>query len=526
MSQSKRILTFAVALIIGAAAAWIMMPRWQLQRAVEQIAATHAPTRDVGWTWFASSPKRGADVRAKRHLREINHRLHTAPDAALLEAGDRLRSLAVWGWDEQPHDLLVRELRLRSEMDEVDQGIVLNELHDAPLDLPVDDVLPIVRQLLIAESAGARREALVVALGWLRRDRAQRLNVDDCDESDVHLRRELRLAHAWSDPPVPPETDDPSVLQSLDVDELEAAMMQLLRSDPDALPEIVQVLADSPVEPQPAVSYVLRFSRADEARELLERRAEQTDATARFALQAIDPEREQAEAMRILDDEREPMWRRRVAAWRRGTLDGGMVRLLIEDEPVDDAGHVYAAALIAERHLSRNEAIELAERWLRDLHDDHKRAGGVLAALLGEHHLLVREALEASADPKVRTSLRVALWALGEAYGDDEPVEFAHRALRRHDRDFDPDTAVCMLLAGYEPIVQYLVSRPTLEEPMMRGSVQKRSMLIERFLPQWHERIGRPSGGDPRAITLHFDSLRAMWMLDQRRLSLHIRPGE
>lgn len=431
MSQSKRILTFAAALLLGAAAAWFLMPRWHLQRALEQIAANHAPTRDMGWAWFASSPQRDADIRAKRHLRAINERLVAAPDAALLDASDRLRSFALWGWDHQPTGLFLREMRLRSDRGEINQGLVVNELSRAPLDLAVDEILPIARRLLVAETDGIRHEALVVALGWLGRERAHSLSIDDCEDDDVRVRRGLRLAHAWAEPPIPPESDDAEALQSLDADELEAAMMQLLRSKSASLPESIHVVARSPREPQPALPYLLRFSGADEARELLERWAEETNAAARFALQAIDPAREQAEARRILHDEREPMWRRRAAAWRSDSVPADVVRSLIEDGPADDADHVYAVALIAERHLSRDGAVELAQRWLRDLQNDRKRAGALLAALLDEHHALVREAMEASSDSTVRTALRGALWALGEAYGESDPVEFAHRALHR-----------------------------------------------------------------------------------------------
>jgi hypothetical protein len=94
-------------------------------------------------------------------------------------------------------------------------------------------------------------------------------------------------------------------------------------------------------------------------------------------------------------------------------------------------------------------------------------------------------------------------------------MEFAHRVLRREDDVIRPDVVLAMLLAGQTEAIAYLTSHPSLESA---DAVQWRVWMIERLLPNWHEKTGRPIGGDRRAIRLHFDRLNALRLLLSRRL--------
>ena len=47
--------------------------------------------------------------------------------------------------------------------------------------------------------------------------------------------------------------------------------------------------------------------------------------------------------------------------------------------------------------------------------------------------------------------------------------------------------------------------------------MQKRAWLIERFVPTWHEAVGRPIGGSVRGIRLHFDHLEGARLINARR---------
>lgn len=190
--------------------------------------------------------------------------------------------------------------------------------------------------------------------------------------------------------------------------------------------------------------------------------------------------------------------------------------VILSESPTERDGATYAAALLAEKRLPRDAAIAQAEQWLRGFDEDFKRAGGLLASLLGEHASLVRQAMDASPSPIVRTSLRLALVGLGE-----EPIEFAHRALHKADGDVHPDALLCLLLVGDPIAFKRLVTLPDAPrgeaaELDWSAAVQARALLIERFAPTWHHDAGRPVGGNARGLRLHFDRLHARLLLEQR----------
>jgi hypothetical protein len=186
--------------------------------------------------------------------------------------------------------------------------------------------------------------------------------------------------------------------------------------------------------------------------------------------------------------------------------------------PADPDGSVFAAALLAERVLPPDEASAQAQAWIRSFDDDEKRAGALLAALLGAHAALLERALASEDIPRVRTTLRLALIALGRdgGFGDEDPREFAHRTLRGADGDFNPDAALCMLAAG-EPVGITLLSYPLLPEAEIGPALQRRAWLLERFVPDWYTAVGRPTGGDRRGAALYVDRLEALRLLCARR---------
>jgi hypothetical protein len=210
---------------------------------------------------------------------------------------------------------------------------------------------------------------------------------------------------------------------------------------------------------------------------------------------------------------------RRLAAWRWEGIERALVLEILAAEPADPDGSVFAAALLAERRMSRAESIALAESWIRDFNDDRKRAGALLAALLGAHQALLEEAYDLEDVPIVRTTQRLALHVLGrpvsEAGHGGEEVEFAYRALHTPEGDFRPDVALCLLMAGHRPATRLLASR---QRGDWRLTVSQRAWLAERFVPQWTEALGRPIGGDRRALDLHFDELEVLADLTERRL--------
>lgn len=178
----------------------------------------------------------------------------------------------------------------------------------------------------------------------------------------------------------------------------------------------------------------------------------------------------------------------------------------------DDDGMVYAAVLLAEHSLPREDAVEVARQWIVDFDDDRKRAGALLAALLGEHVELLAEALEVATVPQVRTAQRLALLALGRPVGGDDDLEFAYRTLHLPGGHVNPDTLLCLLAAGIEDAPRYLASTP--EEPT-GDAIRARTLLIERFIPYWNIHAAVEYGEVDPAVA-YYEAMRAVWMLTHR----------
>lgn len=245
------------------------------------------------------------------------------------------------------------------------------------------------------------------------------------------------------------------------------------------------------------------------------------------AMAWIGPERRQLLLkLPVLDEETTRGTIRRAVYWasKRGQrepqksswshLDEAAARRQLDASVVDEDGHVYAAALLAEHALTRSDAIALAEQWIVDLDNDRKRAGALLATLLGEHAALLKEAFAAATDGRVRTTLRIALHSLGRPVGNEHPMAFAHRALH-HENDINPDIVLCLLAGGQHDALAYLAQRP---EAPSAASIRPRNLLIERFLPNWHVHAAvEDDGSDP--VTTYFDAIDIVYTLTHRWLA-------
>jgi hypothetical protein len=274
---------------------------------------------------------------------------------------------------------------------------------------------------------------------------------------------------------------------------------------------VIEALRDDPALP---ATEILRAAPAAEAGTELERLALSGDRAAAFLLQSRDRVADRNAARRVLEDPSEPAWRRRLAAWRWPGAPAELVQAALA--PVTEpGGEVFAAVLLAERCLPPAEAADRAEAWIRSFDDDEKRAGALLAALLGVHRELLTDAHEAEDVPAVRTIQRLALGALGTTGGPADFSELVHRTLHRG--GLDPDVALCALAAGDPLPLEALAALPDTAD--LRAAVHARAWLIERFVPAWHDRAGRPLGGDVAGLRLHFEGLNGLRVLTARRLA-------
>ncbi|MCP3905670.1 MAG: hypothetical protein GY715_18745 [Planctomycetes bacterium] len=505
------LITLALAALLGGAGAWLLGPAWMRHRALTAIASPERATRERGWRWLEQIDPPASAPRVACCLDEIDTRLAASGNDAVRHGADVLRRLGFWDWTTRPRDLVLRELELRAydAQAEVQLGAA-EDLADAPLDLDAKRVRAAFEMLIISNAAPVRWTAFDGAAGWHGPERAGHLALLSLRGADLHLRRMRHLALAMTDPA------SPSLKTPADeaIDVREARLLRNTLADPtDASVVVAEIEARDEPDP-PALEYVLRHSRDPRAVRALEDLAKAGSRSARFALHARTPRVDETQARRIVRDVDAAPTTRRVAAWRWPGIPRDLLDDLLALDPREDDGSVYAAALLAERRLGRDAAVERAEAWIRSFDDDEKRAGALLAALLGEPASLLAEAHEREDMPDVRTTQRLALWALGRPTGPDDPREFAFRVLHRSDGDFRPDAALCMLRAGDAGSLDLLTRPPRAS----RQSVQQRAWLIERFVPSWYERLGRPVGGNPRALRLHFDALRARYLLERRRI--------
>jgi len=506
------ITTLILAMVLGAVLAWLAAPAYRLHAALRAIGDTDAAARERGWSFLLDSPADGRPPRAESMLPELSRRLAEAEDDALLDGTAALRRIDRWGWSHQPHRLILRELRLRAAAAEsASHSLAVELLMECPLDLAPEQVLPIIEALSRSDANNARRGAFEACCAFLGPGRASTLAHLDMPSNDEHLQRMRHLALSWAEP-----TDD-QVAPTMDtpVGVIEAALLRQTAWSPNDASAVLDMLAAWDGEPRPAFEYILRYSRDPRAGRALKRLADAGSKAARYALQSRSESVDETQARLVATDASQPPARRRLAAWRRRTVPPDTLAEILSLDPAEADGSVHAAALLAERHLTPSDAAAQAETWIRSFNDDEKRAGALLAALLDKHQELLEQAYGIEDIGAVRTTQRLALWALGRPVEDDDPKEFAYRALHRKDGDFNPDTALCMLLAGEAETLRLLTSRPTGD---WAESVRRRALLIERFLPAWHEATGRPIGGDVRALQLHFDRLDALRMLNRRRL--------
>jgi hypothetical protein len=326
----------------------------------------------------------------------------------------------------------------------------------------------------------------------------------------------LVLALSWcgrSPPPIDGATD---------IDVLEAVLLAHARSEEGDVDALINLASHPARDDLTTLPYVLRHCRDVRASKALERLSSAGVSAATFALQARSAGKDGAQSRRVASDPDHDVRSRRLAAWRWDRIDESIVLDILSADPGEPDDSVFAAAMLAERRLGPETASDLAEAWITDLDDDFKRAGALLAGLLGEHQDLLRARFEIEDVTTVRTIQALVMGARDSYLVVPDFWEFAYRALHEADGEFNPDTAVCLLLAGDRRSLKLLTSRPTADA---RQSVQQRSWLVERFVPTWFADVGRPVGGDRRALDLHFDALDMRRMLDQRRLQLDEATG-
>ena len=511
--------TVLIALCLGVVGGALLWPTFQTRRALGMIVHDDPAIRESGWQMLRGGTDDAGRLRLSAHLPKILSNLESAPDAAVLDATSRLRVERLWTWTDATRDAKLRELLLLSAHEDPEAALLaLHSIFEPDSPLPDDKAMSIVEQLLDHTTTHVRLTALRHAAERLGAGLPSSwLTLRMQDDSPEGRRLGWLLWHALGGPEeaLPPTYRD-DIEQDASADVLSAAALAITRHRRDDMNFIRGLMQSHPQRQNVPWAYVLHASRDPLADALLQQMAQQGHESASRMLQARDAARETLLAQDVLINRDAEPSLRRLAAWRLREPDHAIITDLLALPPADPDGSVYAASTLAFRELREDEHAEQVERWIRTFDNDEKRAGALLAALSGTAVDLLVTAVTVESDPAVRTAYRNALFALGRPIGLEPPLEFAHRTLRRPDERINPDTVTCLLLSGHRPTLRYLTDLTS--EPLSREAVQWRAWLIERFVPHWHEALGRPVGGDGRAIQLHFEALDALRLVTTARL--------
>lgn len=551
-TRGRWIVTAALALMLGGVLAWYAVLIRPGQQALAGIVATDATARSDAWAWLLANVGDGQYPRLARFDDAINRALQErGPDSALRDAADVLRAIDAWTWSRRGERLVLRELHLRAQDGTSSQvGDVADAIIALPQHIEPAQIVAICQHMLERQSPAAWRNGLRAAAGWLGVERAAHLahlqlppldklastdgaSPDDVDAARFAIHRTWWLLRSWGGmrdagaDGGAAVADDAAAADRLDafdvdgpVDVLEAQLLCAVRSDPEDISAVLDVITNWQRDARPAFAHILRYAADARARTALERLSRAGDRAAELALAERSEIPETNSTRRVAADSAAEPSLRRLAGWRLDRLGDATIESILESDPLEPDGSAYAAALVAERLLDHDAAVARSETWLRSLDPAFVRVGALLAALLGTHDELVAAALEAHTDGQVRTTLRVALIGLRRDRATADDRAFLHRAMHRDGDRFNPEAMMGMLMIGETDALAVLTTSPRGE---WRLTVQPLAWLIERFLPTWHARAGRPMGGDAHGYRLHFDQLDALRLLTQRRLTFDAR---
>lgn len=194
----------------------------------------------------------------------------------------------------------------------------------------------------------------------------------------------------------------------------------------------------------------------------------------------------------------------RWSAWRRGQGDAD--RLL--EKPVAEDGSVWAAVLLAERLLTRAEAVQRGRQWMAHDSNEVRSAGAMLLALIGESIEPIRQSYAASHDESFRVHARLALLMAGER--ETALPGYAWRVLEAGEARHRLAALAALLAAGDVQAAQAVLTPPS---DLPGAAMLERAWLIERFLPEHAAVVAPLCPWSDEVAALQFDIMAAAWAL-------------
>ena len=184
------------------------------------------------------------------------------------------------------------------------------------------------------------------------------------------------------------------------------------------------------------------------------------------------------------------------------------------DEDTEPDDQLVVQTLMLDEIDRRNTSLGRIAIRLDDPDPHRRQISALLAALRGDDGTAVAEAMLIERDPQTRLTMRLALDALDRPTTDDDPREFAWRAMQR-----TPDRL------WHPPILTRLISGdPSLMGPLLRICIEDQSesravawQLSHRFMPHWV--VTAPEDAEEAIdVERFFPRLLARWHLERRRL--------
>jgi hypothetical protein len=174
---------------------------------------------------------------------------------------------------------------------------------------------------------------------------------------------------------------------------------------------------------------------------------------------------------------------------------------------------VYRVLLLEDAMSQKPESVSLIP-MIDDPVDGQRELAALMAALRGTDDATVAQAMLIEQHPRTRTSMRLVLDALGRPWSDDDPSEFAWRALRQeNDRLWHPPI-LTRLVAGDPSLLEPLLKSAASNDPIDRAVSWT---LLRRFLPGWIEQ-DQSSEVDVLQEDVFYQQLLARWYLQRRFL--------
>jgi len=518
---------FGGALLVGVVAGLLLWPAVQREWMYRRLFSDEATQRQIALDWWRGPV--GTDEASPSRLVEspsvaahLTERIDGATEEPIfVEIASLLRESGYWRLP------LISTAQWRRRLD-----LILDSGDDAAARSVIEEVVAAdaarddanaaavwLRLLAWPQAPEIRARALRGAARWFDAEQVESFAAAARGDVDASVRRAAWLLLGQ----LRPRSGYAGQWKGEPAEVAEAMLWAATVTNPDDASPLLVACNQSPW-PTPALPWLLSRSNDPAARARLE--ALVIDGNRAAALHMAErwgaglnrlPAAQQAWLGRVVtrgeaEDPMLPMLDRWVA-WRGARDDLGAPL----DDPVAQDGSVWAAVLLAERLLSRDEAGAVAQRWLSDLSPAVRRGGVLLMGLQGGEAKRVSRVYQQSENPSLRRGARLAMLMTGEENQTPESLStgraYAWTVLAAQE-DERMEAMFALLACGDEQAAEAILTHP-IGSPS-GAAMLERAWLIERFLPDYVAVVAPLCPWNDGIAALQFDIMREAFALGAR----------